>query len=279
MTLFIRTLCRHHWPTNSGLRPGPCGLCRCWRHSINQKVNKSSIQVDTGRLYCTRKVRCSGNQQMANTATTTITMRVTRRLDNIDWRRVAVTVDAHGDVLPSVSCWRLNTAYKLIHTATPDTTKLSCLLRVPFGGVNWIPDNSWLSPTETLKYEHVQSYRPVHTATPDMTQTGPSCCFWCGGVNWVGQASQQVSSASECVGGGGASTTGATAGRTATQNAPVRRSDRLNSHHLTRHREHCLVVSGGRCELGIKLEKKLPSIEVRRQTDYTAILTLTFDLD
>ena len=27
---------------------------------------------------------------------------------------------------------------KLIHTATPDTTKLSCLCRVCVGGVNWV---------------------------------------------------------------------------------------------------------------------------------------------
>jgi len=44
---------------------------------------------------------------------------------------------------------------KVIHTATPDTTKLSCLYRVRFGGVNWIPGNSRLSPTENLKFEHV----------------------------------------------------------------------------------------------------------------------------
>jgi len=64
---------------------------------------------------------------------------------------------------------------KLIHTATPDMTKLSCLCRVHFGGVNWIPGNSRLSPTENLKSEHVHSNRPVHNDTPDMTQTGPSC--------------------------------------------------------------------------------------------------------
>jgi len=39
----------------------------------------------------------------------------------------------------------------LIHTATPDTTKLSRLCRARFGGVNWIPDNSRLTPTESLK--------------------------------------------------------------------------------------------------------------------------------
>jgi len=48
------------------------------------------------------------------------------------------------------------TTSKLFHTATPDMTKLSCLCRVRFGGVNWIPDNSRLSPTENLKSEHVK---------------------------------------------------------------------------------------------------------------------------
>jgi len=46
---------------------------------------------------------------------------------------------------------------KPIHTATPDATKLSCPCRVRFGGVNWIPDNSRLSPTENLKFEHADS--------------------------------------------------------------------------------------------------------------------------
>jgi len=55
-------------------------------------------------------------------------------------------------------------------TATPDTTKLSCLRRARFGGVNWIPDNSILSPTENLKSEHVQSDRPIHTDIPDTIQ-------------------------------------------------------------------------------------------------------------
>ena len=49
---------------------------------------------------------------------------------------------------------------------------------------------------------------------------------------------------------GGAGSAGATAGRTPTQNVVVERSDRLNSHRLTRHRLHCFAVSGGQCELG-----------------------------
>ena len=74
---------------------------------------------------------------------------------------------------------------QLIHTATPDKTKLSCLCRVRFGSVNWIPDNSRLPTTGNLKSEHVKSNCPIA--------------------------------------------------------------------HQTRHRQHCfvVVVSGGRCELGI----------------------------
>jgi len=58
----------------------------------------------------------------------------------------------------------LGTPLKPIRTATPDTTKLSRLCRVRFGGVSWIPDNSRLSQTENLKSEHVNSNRPIHTA-------------------------------------------------------------------------------------------------------------------
>ena len=90
---------------------------------------------------------------------------------------------------------------KPIHSAAPDTTKLqSCLCRVRFGGVNWIPDNSRLSPVERLKSEHVNSSRPIHIGTPDTTQTGLSCPVWCGDVNGVVPTARQARSASECVG-------------------------------------------------------------------------------
>jgi len=52
---------------------------------------------------------------------------------------------------------------KLIHTDAPDTTKLSCLYLVRFGVVNWIPNNSRLSPTEDLKSEHVSNNCPQFT--------------------------------------------------------------------------------------------------------------------
>jgi len=74
--------------------------------------------------------------------------------------------------------------------------------------MNWIPDNSRLSPTENSKSEDVQRNCPIHNGTPyttcmaklpgalkakedyqqqpqDTTQTGPSCRVWCGGVNWA----------------------------------------------------------------------------------------------
>jgi len=56
-----------------------------------------------------------------------------------------------------------------------------------------------------------------------------------------------VWSASECVG-----RRSATAGCTPTQNALVRRSSRFSSHRLIRHTQDRLVLSGGRCELGIR---------------------------
>jgi len=72
---------------------------------------------------------------------------------------------------------------RLIHTATRDTTKQSCLRRVRLGGVNnWIPDNSRLSPTENVKSEHVQSNRPIHTRhyTDRTVLSGLA-----GSVNWA----------------------------------------------------------------------------------------------
>ena len=91
---------------------------------------------------------------------------------------------------------------KLIHTVTPDTTKLSCLGHVRFGGVNWIPDISRLLPTDNLKSEHVQSSLPLHTGQHtrhDKDRTVLSCL-----VRWCELSRpdrpRQVRSASECVG-------------------------------------------------------------------------------
>ena len=59
------------------------------------------------------------------------------------------------------------------HARHDDKTVLS--VSRPFRRVNWIPDNSRLSPTEDLKSEHVQSNCPIHTVMPDTTQTGLFC--------------------------------------------------------------------------------------------------------
>ena len=65
--------------------------------------------------------------------------------------------------------------------------KLSCLCRVRFRGVNWIPDNSRLSPTENLKSKHVHSNRPIRIGIRhirhDRDRTVLSCLM--GGVNWA----------------------------------------------------------------------------------------------
>ena len=72
---------------------------------------------------------------------------------------------------------------ELVHTATPDTTKLFCLCRVHFGGVDWIPDQlKTVADRKIVKSERVRSNRQIHTGTPDTTQTGPSCRVWCGAV-------------------------------------------------------------------------------------------------
>ena len=80
-----------------------------------------------------------------------------------DWRKLpgtsvkyqqwTVSNIAAGNKTQMVLSHHNNIVLKLIHTATPDTTKLSCLCCVRIGGVNWIPDNSRLSPTENLKSE------------------------------------------------------------------------------------------------------------------------------
>ena len=162
------------------------------------------------------------------------------------WKDVGSSVTSSLQIY----CWVL----KLIHAATPDTTKLFCLCRVRFGGVNWIPDNSRLSPTENLKSEHVQSNRPIHTGTPDTTQIGQFCRVWCGGVNWVGPTARQVCSASECVG--------------RHRHCRCDRRTHSDAEHICRAvgptqftppdtTQHCLVVSGGRSELRISGESKV----------------------
>jgi len=123
------------------------------------------------------------------------------------WLRLARNVKSTCSLTNLVATvrWQL----KLVHNVTPDATKLFCLCRVCFGGLNWIPDNTRLSPTE--KSWSINMIRAIFQFTPDTAQTGPTCRVWCGGVNWVGPTAGQVRSASECVG-----RRSATAGRTPT---------------------------------------------------------------
>ena len=90
---------------------------------------------------------------------------------------------------------------KLIHTATPDATKPSCPCRIRFGDVNWIPDNSRLSPTENSKSEHAQSNRPIHTGA-HQTRYRPDRLVVSGAAVRTESARppRQVRAASECVG-------------------------------------------------------------------------------
>ena len=70
------------------------------------------------------------------------------------------------------------------HTARRDSA-----VCVVSGGVNWVPDNSRLSPTENVKSENVNSNCPIHAATPDTTQTGLFFVSGAGDVNWIGPTS------------------------------------------------------------------------------------------
>jgi len=45
---------------------------------------------------------------------------------------------------------------------------------VRFGGVNWIPDNSRLSPTENLNSGHDSSNCSIHTSIPDKARLPPT---------------------------------------------------------------------------------------------------------
>jgi len=87
-----------------------------------------------------------------------------------------------GGNRPMGSANYMDTCYnlKLIYTATPDATKLSCLCRVRFRGLNWIHDNSRVSSTENLKSEHtlaVLSNSHRH-ARYDSDRTVLSCLVW-----------------------------------------------------------------------------------------------------
>jgi len=67
-------------------------------------------------------------------------------------------------------------------SARHDETVLSVSRPLRFGGVNWIPDNSRLSPTENLRSEHIQSNRTIYTRH-DTDRTVLSRLA--DGVNWT----------------------------------------------------------------------------------------------
>ena len=113
-------------------------------------------------------------------------------------------------------------ALKLIHTATTDTSKLSCLCQLRRCELDF---RQLKTIADILKSEHIQSNHSVHTVTPDTTQTRPSCRVWCGGVNWVGPTS--AFSVGVC--------RAAQALSVRPLDALRRRTGRLNPHRLTWH--------------------------------------------
>jgi len=133
-----------HYRTGS---PGQLGLrvrydTRC-HFNVRSKADISQLNLPHGSLDS----RVTGSQNVTQFHLWSLLLRTVISEYNRTVRR-----DMSVEILPTA-------AQTLIHTATPDTTKLSCLCRVCFGGVNWIPDNSRLSLTENLKSELVQSIR------------------------------------------------------------------------------------------------------------------------
>ena len=133
----------------------------------------------------------------------------------------------------------------------PRQTRQNCLVRVVYASAVW----TGFSTTQGCRRQKIWSlntfkaivrFMPAHQTRHRQDRLVVS-----GVAVWIGSARPT----DKCVLGrsvsGGADSACATAGRTPTQNALVGRSDRLNSHRLTLHRHDRLVLSGGRCELGI----------------------------
>ena len=80
-------------------------------------------------------------------------------------------------------------SFSISHIATPDTTKLSCLCRVRFGGVNWIPDNSRLSPIENVK--SVNTFRAIVQFTPAHQTRYRQDCLDLSGGRWESGITQR----------------------------------------------------------------------------------------
>ena len=99
-------------------------------------------------------------------------MRATRRLlwhsdfAKFDFRpELVIKYSDEAFCAPPLLRCLCSAALKRIHTATPDTTKLSCLCRVRFGGANWSADRQLKTVAVT-------------------TQTGRSCRVWL--AVWIG---------------------------------------------------------------------------------------------
>ena len=80
-------------------------------------------------------------------------------------------------------------SFSISHIATPDKTKLSCLCRVRFGGVNWIPDNSRLSPIENVK--SVNTFRAIVQFTPAHQTRYRQDCLDLSGGRWESGITQR----------------------------------------------------------------------------------------
>ena len=84
---------------------------------------------------------------------------------------------------------------KLIHTATPDTTKLSCLCRVCVGGVNWILQCAVCKSNNAI--DHCQLTERFTTRQFHVKTNTP---YIGSGVAMSGQGGGKVQEAPECRG-------------------------------------------------------------------------------
>jgi len=172
--------------------------------------------------------------------------------------KTELNFSSQWDVYSARTDWA-PTVLKLIHTATPDKTKLSCLCRFRFGAVNWIVKTvaDWKFEVRTRS----QQTSNLHRDTRDDKTVAPACrppprrrsdvvrhvkrkhavdcCIW----QTKRHATRVICWLFQTV-------------------------SRLNSHRLTRHRQHCLVVSGdGRCELGISFAAANQVVTLTRVTN------------
>ena len=187
--------------------------------------------------------------------------------------KTELNFSSQWDVYSARTDWA-PTVLKLIHTATPDKTKLSCLCRFRFGAVNWIVKTvaDWKFEVRTRSQQSSNLHRdtrddktvaPACRPPPRRRRPGRQlrlaarpptrsdvvrhvkrkhavdCCIW----QTKRHATRVICWLFQTV-------------------------SRLNSHRLTRHRQHCLVVSGdGRCELGISFAAANQVVTLTRVTN------------